>query len=474
MSKDNNIEKKYRDTFNGAIPAQNWNEPSDSLWGGIESAVNEPKKDWSIWPLLFSLLFAVSAGSIAYLYSSLRHSESLLLEKEMLLQRCGSDKKLSQSSDSGTQTGNPKAEAAVVSSNKTVSDKVTVTSAVVSVIAPATSTAEESVVQKPIHTVPVDQKTAELKNATVKSTFVMVEMSEVVDREEIVVEELVTQSMKVVGSQDQVIPSPKTATLVQPTREANPWYFTATVINEIGNIRKEGTQTTPLTELIDSEYGSHSVGLSFGVDRTVSSQWTVSAGLAYTRQQYRTNYDLQLGYDLASEELLGVDGQVSFQHSLPSFLGNLDTELILGRSLSSSVSDSEEVTLDFDTRTTLQSIGVPLTMTYNPRGYGKGLSLGMQLRPSYIAAASSSIHGVVSHHDAIHNRYSDSRLSEQSYTNLQLHAGLTLGYSWQLGAGSTVQVGLSYLRGVTSLYNTEEFSSSNDIYSSGVTLSRRF
>ena len=479
MSKDNNIEGKFNKVFNGDIPTEPWNTPDDALWPEIETAINKPNDRYSIWPFAFLLLFCLAGSGLWLINSQLQSTKQKLAEKEIELQMCGESQKQSEAVIPLIDNNNEQS-AVVTEVSELPSDEVANTAAIP--VQSSTDTAVTTIGKahnsggSESHTTPTGSINNG-KHRVVKATYIASEVLELPQRSTTDFTPLQGLSPMVTGHSDRLAamqaPTLEVMPVVEPIKNSKATYFNIAVMDEYGYVKSDGMQETPLTELIDAEYGRHSIGVSAFLQREVSQHWYINAGIGYSHQRYNTNYDLELGYELADEKVQGSEGHVSYEHSLPSFVGNLDTELILGRSLANSIGDNETVQLDFDTRTSIHQLSLPIGIEYYTGANRSGLSLGLQVRPSYIVAASSSIHAVTSYHDHIDDSFASSTLDQSGFEQLQLHVGLGLGYTYPLAPGTSITVGASYLRGLTNLYTTQTYSSSSDVLITGITLSTR-
>lgn len=229
--------------------------------------------------------------------------------------------------------------------------------------------------------------------------------------------------------------------------------------SSIVQLDKTGFQESALSELIDREFGDEYISISAEYGKSISSQWSITAGLELNRQSFITEYDITLPYDVGQEIVENGVGYIDFEHSLPTSFGNTDTGFRLVRRNADAPLEEENVSIDFDTKHTFVSVHTPINMNYHLISPSEGLFIGVEAAPFYILDARSGIESVVSQHSEILSINSESKSDYNTLTRANVRVGLNLGYRLPVFQNSGVELDLGYSQNLRPHFATNNFSS---------------
>ena len=175
--------------------------------------------------------------------------------------------------------------------------------------------------------------------------------------------------------------------------------------------------------------------ISLGIQKQLSDRWLMGLGFQHTVFDLVSQYEVDINYASAQEQLHGDTYSIVLDHTLPTSLGDVQTTTVLGRSSDTPIESTELVGLDISYTQRRSIIQIPLTASYRVIGglhiFG-GLTPGITLTDRLTAE-------VVSHHNKIghHNSYGKAT-KHQGEFSLQSVIGvgcsLPMGSSWILGA----------------------------------------
>lgn len=523
MSKDNNnIEDRFKDVFNGDIKDEGWNSPSSDTWPPIESKVNEAVPDrGSIWPAIWLLTIMLGSFASWHFYSEWQQSQQALRDVELQLKSCAEEKVML-----GEATSGPKAEwlsqqplgalpllagADDLRSTPTNTSPQTESSNTYHTVSAATNTqlvqptlADQKIVRTLSPTVGVrsaitdaDEPNSQTNDGSVSSLLSQFSAvvsprvgnsssrtvkSTLVEKGETVLDRSALgriSYLPAIGA--GIAHEPMTAEdllarppIILPTEKKRSVYLSTTYASTSDLLRTSDRLGQSEEELIARQYSERGNSFELAVAFQLSKHWYVSAGVSYIQQRYSTEYDLSLAYEHSQEDHHGDHGTVHFQHSLPSVVGDLRTDLILSRALTSAVSESETVALDFDVRSRLQEVAVPISLAYYTGVDRSGFYVGATLQPMYVHSATSNVQHVLSHHTSIFETYSNAASEVSNINQVQLLTGVTTGYDYPLTSHLRVGVRASYLYSLTALSESATYRVAADRLSLGLSLTNRF
>jgi len=220
------------------------------------------------------------------------------------------------------------------------------------------------------------------------------------------------------------------------------------------NLYERGSQTSSLSELIGREYAESQIGLSISYEMDIDHKWSISTGVAVSRQSYITEYDLALPYDPSLEVSDGSSAHIDFNHSLPTTFGQTETSLRLLRSDAQDPLLDETVVLDFNTRHKLTSIAIPTSIAYR---FSRNISTGLSASPQYIVAAESSISSVVSYHSQINSVRNSSNSDFDQLNRFNLGVGAFVNFDFPISGNHGLRASLFANTNLFSHFSTDDY-----------------
>lgn len=207
----------------------------------------------------------------------------------------------------------------------------------------------------------------------------------------------------------------------------------------------------PLTETtVNSDYNNIH-GTSIYVNYLSSAKLAISMGLGYARTSSNTSYALSIAYDLRNEihDPASASYYNTFVHSLPSAAGRINSILTLNRSDQSDVANNEAINLDLVTETNEQILHLPLGASYFLDNTGKGIFVKAHLDALLTYNKSVRSIDLIQHHDVVSVK--EGILKAANNYHLGFTAGLSVGYKVPLSVNGLsldlitgIQQGLSY------------------------------
>lgn len=177
-----------------------------------------------------------------------------------------------------------------------------------------------------------------------------------------------------------------------------------------------------------------------GVQKQLTDKWQVGVGLQYASFDLVSQYNVDIHYASAQEQLHGNTYSIALDHTLPTSLGEVQTTTVLGRSSDTPIQSTELVGLDISYTQRRSLIQIPFTASYRVRGglhFFAGLTPGITLSDKLSAE-------VVSHHSIIdhHNSHGEPTKHQGEFS---LQSVIGVGYTvpianrWTLGANIGLQ-----------------------------------
>jgi len=258
--------------------------------------------------------------------------------------------------------------------------------------------------------------------------------------------------------------------LVKESRQRNKIWIGPVVGYNVWNDRISGEYIDPLTELLINEKTSNSVSLGLAFGRQISPKIVLNASVNYYSRKRSSTYDINLPYSTVDEISAGDDFENHFQHSLPTSLGNISTELILARSKNSSVQNNENVNLELSLDNLMKVISIPLTAQFFVKEAGKGLYFQTGIINEFILKNEIADISTLSHHNLVHDKsisisYQPSQVNK---FNMRLLAGL--GYQQELTRGISLALFANYGYALTNTFKRNTYQHKIDQIGMGIGL----
>ena len=130
------------------------------------------------------------------------------------------------------------------------------------------------------------------------------------------------------------------------------------------------------------------------------------------------------------------------------------------RKRSSQISGQTDVLLDFNTKHNFTALSLPLQLNYYPAFMNSSFGIGFGLRPTYLIAATSGIHSVISHHSDIDAINNESISEYVDVRRFNIGVGINLMYNLDLTDEAGININVGYQNYLLDFYAANDFSSS--------------
>jgi len=472
-----NLENFFREQFLKEISNQGWNTPSNSVWENIENHLDKPKQRQWVIPIVI-LGLTLLMGSMAYLLVNDYRKSRLIdqLNNELIV--C---KSLSNDEMDGIQENS--ALLAIAKSSDQNSEMLSPLNenkgSIVRSKLKFDSDRRYDIIKSNSMASPLNVANYPYKNPTDNSTFVNNESESNVNqinglREVFDIEPLPTKS----------------STSIEIAYKKN--FKLSYAINniEIENLnikpgsleigitsgliswqsRKSGQLNNPLNEILTQEGISNSAFLGLNMNYNVNKKWSLNFGVNYFARQLNTQYSVDLPYDTNTEINTGQDIENSFDHSLPTGFGNVNTTLILSRAISSQLSSDVKVPIDMNIQHHMRSFEAPLRIQFFPWGQEKGWFVNTGLSTEWIWSTGETKMTARSGHNIIREKHSLSSFDDQQINHWLFSSSVGAGWKKSLNKNIKISVMGEYSYGFNSVIKTSSYSHTLDRIAFGTSL----
>jgi hypothetical protein len=146
-----------------------------------------------------------------------------------------------------------------------------------------------------------------------------------------------------------------------------------------------------------------------------------------------------------------------FQHSLPTSLGNINTNLTLARSISSNVTNNENVDLDFSLSNKIKALNVPITFIFYLQNSGQGLYFETGLNTEFIFQQTLTNVTTNSYHSLVDDREMNVAFDRKQIERFNFSIPLGIGYSKNIGSDISIDLSANYGFGLNNVHMHEGF-----------------
>lgn len=440
---DKNFEKYFRQQFQKNIPSDTWNTPSDAVWDNIEQQMGHQKsrKGLLFFLILGSFLLLGSLGILLWTY----HQNKILIQQlQEELRDC----------QVYSATSGPETEKIVLPSDNQnavnfipdiskyeFSEKNIEPSHSFSRLKSVKTENLESQFSIPqentIASVLIPDKNKEFESEYIHSLRNSLENYRDITQYTYLIPLLYPEPLT---SQKKNLLFPKIAHVHSFDRSRD---FSDKRI-ELGltsglltwQNRSRGDIDNALNEIMIHERISPSASIGAFFEYHLNDKWSIGSGLNYFSREMTTIYHVDLEYDSRNEMLNGDEYENTFEHSLPTGWGNVNTTLVLSRVLSSPLSGNSFVPVDMSIRHRVHSAEVPIVFHYSPNGKEKGPFFRAGIHTEWIWREGSTHMTSQSHHSIIKEKDAHSSFDTKQINNWLVSA--TLGAGWKMNLKNNV------------------------------------
>jgi hypothetical protein len=503
MEDNNNLNNIFRDRFNtDDIPKEKWNTPDHEVWSNIERTLPK-KEEKSSKSTLIPFLLSLALLSFMFLGYKYFEKAQKVMGLEILLKECSESKEIPlnnfSAQNSIPQTSNKQnstPQNSIVkngkSSKSSFEDSQVIKSP--SLVAKGSTNIQLSNLNK-IENIMGDVKISS-SNVNILSNFGTSDPNLNKDGDNKVIsinserelnEENKFEKGRVLkitplnqmelimltSSKNRFLidfPNINSPMIIPSKKTSGPWMVgvSSGYIQWVDH--KKGRLNNPLSELLLDENTSSSFNLQLNFKKVLHPKLSLNLGLGtYSRTQSST-YRLSLPYSTANETSHGNEFHNYFEHSLPTSLGNINTNLTLARSISSNVTNNENVDLDFSLSNKIHAINVPVTFIYYPMNSGQGLYFETGINTEFIYQQKLTNVTTNSFHSQVDDRDMKVAFDRKQIEQINFSIPLGIGYSKKIGKDISIDFSANYGFGLNNVHMHEGFTHKIDRITSQISV----
>ncbi len=493
MEDRNNLNNIFRDRFNNEdIPKEEWNTPDHEVWENIERTLPK-KEDKSSKSTLIPFLLSLALLSFMFLGYKYFEKAQKVNDLEILLKECSESKEIPSynfsAQNSITQTSIVKNDKSIKSSfeasqvnnsfylvvkgltniqapnlniNENIFDDVKVLSSngnIISNFGPSDLNLNKGANNK-LDSISSER---ELNSANKFEKGRILEVTPLNQMELMML--LSSKNRLLIDFTNTNIPM-----IISSKKTTGPWMIGVSSGHIQWVDHKKGRLNNPLSELLLDENTSSSFNLQLNFLKVLHPKLSLNLGLGiYSRTQSST-YRLSLPYSIANETSHGNEFHNYFEHSLPTSLGNINTNLTLARSISSNVTNNENVDLDFSLANKTRAINVPITFIYYPMNNGQGLYFETGINTELIYQQKLAKVTTNSFHSQVDDRDMKVAFDRKQIEQINFAIPLGIGYSKKLGSNISIDFSAKYGFGLSNVHMHEGFTHKIDRITSQISV----
>lgn len=460
--KNNNLENFFRDKFNQRIEPQDWNMPENKIWDNIASEINkeDKKRRFGILPILLvgaSILWSLLMGidnyykgkNIAALRQELKECANQPIfqgNENIFSEKVAKDEV--NFSVQGTVVGSQSEKQVqnVIFGNTSNSDKHSKKinkSGTLDAESKYTMSREEN----NSDFVP-DQKNEMIGNIEFESRFITSTLP------------LPTLNNISIFSQhsNRKMDFPMVLPFTKPKKlGANSINFGPVARYIVWQDRIKGNFDNPLSELLVKEETSPTLAMGISVSKELGNHIILNTGLLHYQRNQTSQYAINLPYSIDEEINIGTEFENRFSHSLPTGLGNINTNLVLSRSINSPVTNNENVYLDFSMKNHTKALALPLMLSYYLKKSGDGFFVQGGIFNEFIIQNEIREINTESHHTFVKDKSIAVDYNKSQINKINVSTVVGIGYEKELIKGIGVSLSANYGFELTNTFETPNY-----------------
>lgn len=463
-NKNSNLEKFFKQRFNQKIEPEDWNIPDNEVWDNISAQLpteNKRRRSGILPLILLSSVLFLSSFMLGY--DNYKKSNQITIlennikecsEKISLIQNDAHNSDDVQNSDNSVQIIEP--------NTKTSIEKP---SNVVNVFKSNTKTGplpwnsesknietnlakEFSVRKEESGTTPINDETlvSEPEPITkIDHTKLPVEVN---DKKPSDISENLIEP-EIIENQNHI----KTDKSIR--KQSAKLFFGPSIGYIFWQDKTEGSFES---QLLTKEFTKPSISYGVAIGRILNKNWVFQSGLNYYERNHSSQYKINLPYSTIDEISVGLEYENRFQHSLPTGLGSINTDLVLSRSAGSMVQNNENVSLDFSLNNNVRALSLPISLSYYFTGFDRGFFVNAGLAHEWIILNKIENIETESHHPLVKDKSIkvDYNTAQIAKFNSSLIIGA--GYKNKLFGDIDFMVSSQYGMALSNAYQSNNFS----------------
>jgi hypothetical protein len=459
---NNNLEIFFRDKFNQRIEPQDWNIPDNEVWDGIASEIQQDDKRRRVGILpLFLLGASMLLSTLIGIDNYNKGKDILDLKQE--LKACVNMPDLSTKESS-------------VTDKVTSEQEVTPTQQKINENHPTNGVNQKSFAQNIL-------RGEFIKNNNKPATTLNLSENEVVDIPEldfdkksgletyaenlenkitspIFISALPILSFTALQSQNvaEVVDMPIVTESIIPIKETVSAITLGPIVRYMQwHDKIKGSFNNPLEGLLVKEETSPSLALGLALNKKINNHLVLKTGLMYYQRNQTSKYEINLPYSTVDEINIGSEFENRFSHSLPTGLGDINTNLVLSRSISSPVTNNENVYLDFSLQNHVSALAVPLMLTYHMKEMGNGFFFQGGIMNEFIIHNEIREVNTESHHTFVQDKSINVDYNTSQINKVNTSALIGIGYEKEILKGIGISLSTNYGFALTNTFATPNY-----------------
>ena len=249
-----------------------------------------------------------------------------------------------------------------------------------------------------------------------------------------------------------------TSTIIHPKQEnAKVYTFGFAMEYKFWHDRISGRFDNPLSELLINEETTPSTSFGFAFNKKIDKNWLLKTGLLYYQRAQSSQYVLNLPYSIANEIHIGSEYENRFEHSLPTGLGDINTSLVLSRSVNSPVKNNENVSIDFSLQHHTNALSLPLMMSYYLKNTDEGFFIQGGLVCEWILKNKIRSIDTESRHTFVKDKSITVNFNESQINKINVSAAVGLGFEKEIYKGFGISASVNYGFALTNTFATPNY-----------------
>ncbi len=459
---NNNLENFFRDRFNQRIEPQDWNIPDNEVWDSIASEINkeDKRRRVGILPIILvgsSILLSLFMGIDNY-----NKSKSIAsLQKE--LQECSNQTVISNDNNN-TVKKDVKNE---IKSQDHASVAVNAHNQSFQLTSLGNSGNEKKISKKnksskasAPNIINTKNKEIELNNFQVMDLNEPLEVSNLASRIPAQMAYLPTLNNNFLFKQNSSLSLELPVVqenLLPKLKSNNGFSFGPSMQYIFWQDKVKGSFNNPLEGLLVKEETSPSLALGLALNKKINDHLVLNTGLMYYQRNQTSKYEINLPYSTVDEINVGSEFENKFSHSLPTGLGDINTNLVLSRSINSPVTNNENVYLDFSLQNHVSALAVPLMLTYHMKEMGNGFFFQGGIMNEFIIHNEIREVNTESHHTFVKDKSINVDYNTSQINKFNTSAMIGIGCEKEILKGIGISLSTNYGFALTNTFATPNY-----------------
>ena len=200
-----------------------------------------------------------------------------------------------------------------------------------------------------------------------------------------------------------------------------------------------------------------SLALGLALNKKINDHLVLNTGLMYYQRNQTSKYEINLPYSTVDEINVGSEFENKFSHSLPTGLGDINTNLVLSRSINSPVTNNENVYLDFSLQNHVSALAVPLMLTYHMKEMGNGFFFQGGIMNEFIIHNEIREVNTESHHTFVKDKSINVDYNTSQINKFNTSAMIGIGYEKEILKGIGISLSTNYGFALTNTFATPNY-----------------